>query len=220
MPHIEISRQLREKCPQLRLGCLSTRLKVESDTTALWEYLEPRLAEIQTRFIIEDIRHIPAIAHTRAGYKLTGKDPARYRPSAEALLRRVVSGKGLYRVNNVVDLLNFVSVSYGFSIGGYDEDKIQGNATLGIGETNEPYEAIGRGVLNIAGLPVFRDEQGAFGTPTSDSQRTMVRPETKKFLMAIFSFHPEDPLPEAMELAHTLLKQFADGHKIETTIIE
>jgi DNA/RNA-binding domain of Phe-tRNA-synthetase-like protein len=219
MINIELDDTIQKACPQLRLGCLACSVKVDNNTEALWNHIGPRLADIQSTLNTEDIRHIPTIAHTRTAYKATGKDPARYRPSAEALLRRVVSGKGLYQVNNIVDLLNFVSVTYGFSIGGYDADKIQGKVSLGIGAENEPYEAIGRGTLNIAGLPLFRDQKGAFGSPTSDSVRTMVDHRTNHFLMAIFSFHPEDPLTEAIGLGKDLLMKFGGAESVEEQIV-
>ena len=90
-----------------------------------------------------------------------GKDPSRYRPSAEALIRRVLQGKPLYQKNTFVDLINLASIAYGYSIGGFDADKFVGDTlTLGVGKAGEPYEGIGRCVLNIEGLPVYRDELG------------------------------------------------------------
>jgi DNA/RNA-binding domain of Phe-tRNA-synthetase-like protein len=100
--------------------------------------------EIASTLQIEDISQIPAISASRKAYKACGKDPARYRLSAEALLRRVVNRNEIYQINNVVDLLNLVSISTGFSIGGYDADKIDGDIIYGIGKPNEPYIGIGR----------------------------------------------------------------------------
>jgi len=139
--------------------------------------------------------------------------------SSEALLRRIVKGSDLYYINNVVDQLNLVSISTGYSIGGYDADKIEGNVEFGIGRLNEPYIGIGRGELNIEGLPVFRDLKGAFGTPTSDSERTMVTEKTKKFLMVIIGFGANEKLNEASKMAVSLLKEFAGADKIEMNII-
>jgi DNA/RNA-binding domain of Phe-tRNA-synthetase-like protein len=124
------------------------------------------------------------------------------------LLRRVVSGKDLYQINNVVDQLNLVSITSGFSIGGYDAAKIQGDISFGIGLANEPYQGIGRGELNIEGLPVFRDELGAFGTPTSDSQRTEVTGQTSRFLMIIIDFGSDDQLETAKQMSINLLKKY------------
>jgi DNA/RNA-binding domain of Phe-tRNA-synthetase-like protein len=116
----------------------------------------------------------------------------------------------------VVDVLNLVSVDTGFSIGGYDAHTISGDILMGIGMKREPYDGLGRGELNIVNMPVFRDSLGAFGTPTSDSERTGVRDGTKRFLMVIISFHGREGLPQAGQLAVELLTRFASASDIET----
>lgn len=175
-----------------------------------------KITQIRQTLVVEDISKISVIDAARKAYKACGKDPARYRLSAEALLRRVVSGKELYQINNVVDQLNLVSITSGFSIGGYDAAKIQGDISFGIGVAGEPYQGIGRGELNIEGLPVFRDGLGAFGTPTSDSQRTEVSGQTSRFLMILIDFGGDDQLETAKQMAISLLKKYCRA----TNIIE
>lgn len=175
-----------------------------------------KITQIRQTLVVEDISKISVIDAARKAYKACGKDPARYRLSAEALLRRVVSGKELYQINNVVDQLNLVSITSGFSIGGYDAAKIQGDISFGIGVAGEPYRGIGRGELNIEGLPVFRDGLGAFGTPTSDSQRTEVSGQTSRFLMILIDFGGDDQLETAKQMAISLLKKYCRA----TNIIE
>ncbi len=215
MTLISLSEEIRVLVPDLTLSCIECDVSVSEDNEALWLETEQKTSEIASGLKIEDISLLPAISASRKAYRACGKDPARYRLSAEALLRRVVSGKGLYRVNNVVDLLNLVSISTGFSIGGYDADKILGDVVFGVGKENELYEGIGRGALNIASLPVFRDEIGAFGTPTSDSVRTSVISETVRFLMIIIGFGNLSELDGATALAVTLLEKYAFAKNIE-----
>jgi DNA/RNA-binding domain of Phe-tRNA-synthetase-like protein len=191
-------------------------VKTEAFNELLWQEVQKKCREISGSLKVEEISRIPAILASRKAYKACGKDPARYRLSAEALLRRVVNRGEIYQVNNVVDLLNLVSISTGFSIGGYDADKITGDIVFGIGEKNEPYEGIGRGELNIEGMPVFRDGTGAFGTSTSDSVRTSVTPETSRFLMVIVDYGNTTLLDEATEMAVELLRKFAGATNIET----
>lgn len=185
----------------------------------LWELIKSKINELNGALKVEDISKLSAIAASRVAYKACGKDPARYRLSAEALLRRVVNRNELYQVNNVVDALNLVSISSGFSIGGYDADKINGTAVFGIGKKNEPYEGIGRGELNIESMPVFRDDSGAFGTPTSDSVRTSVTDNTKRFLMIIIDYGSAYLLEEATHLAVELLGKYANATNFENKII-
>lgn len=216
---ISISPEVKSKCPQLQLGCIQCNLKVTNEYPTLLELIQKELVDLQGQISVEEIAKIPSIQSSRIGYKSLGKDPARYRLSAEALLRRVIKGKGLYQVNNVVDLLNLTSVKSGFSIGGYDAEKIEGEIQLSIGKAGEPYEAIGRGKLNIEFLPTFRDQKGPFGSPTSDSVRTMVTPKTKLFLMPIFNFGGHDNLEAVMGNAIFLLDKYAAGASFESQII-
>ena len=210
---------IREKCPSLELGLIQCAVKIEEDYSDLLQFINSELSILQQKIKIEDISKLPTIQSSRKGYKALGKDPARYRLSAEALLRRVVKGKGFYHINNVVDLLNLVSAKSGYSIGGYDADKIIGNIKLSIGQKEEPYQAIGRGKLNIEYLPVFRDDLGAFGSPTSDSTRTMVTANTTHFLMLIFNFGKHENLKEVMEEATGWFQKFANAEIIEQSII-
>lgn len=220
MKTIHISDELKSCCPNLRLGCIETDVKVSESSGEFLSEMASKIQQIAQSLSIESISKIPTIASSRKGYKACGKDPARYRLSAEALLRRVVSGKGLYQINNVVDQLNLVSISTGFSIGGYDADQIQGDITLGIGRTDEPYTGIGRGELNIEFLPVFRDEKGAFGTPTSDSSRTEVTNQTCRFLMVILDFENDNLLDEALLMAQKLLLKYCSAENLEIRIIQ
>jgi Uncharacterized conserved protein len=220
MKAISIGSEIKSRCPKLRLGCIETDVVVAETSSAFLQELGATIHQLAQSLSIESISKIPAISSSRKGYKACGKDPARYRLSAEALLRRVVSGKGLYQINNVVDQLNLVSISTGFSIGGYDADQISGEITFGIGRADEPYSGIGRGELNIEFLPVFRDEIGAFGTPTSDSSRTEVTNKTCRFLMVIIDFENSNLLDEALLQAQKLLTKYCGAKNIDIRIIQ
>ncbi len=220
MTEITILPELKQKVTNIQLSCIQCDVHVRERDEILWKEIEDKIKELGDSLDIENISKIQTIADSRKAYKICGKDPARYRLSAEALLRRVVKRKELYQVNNVVDLLNLVSISTGFSIGGYDAEKIVEDVSFGIGNSNEPYEGIGRGELNIEFIPVFRDKLGAFGTPTSDSVRTSVSLETKRFLMIIFDYGKSSKLLEATEMAIELLRNYAAATHFEIKTID
>ena len=141
----------------------------------------------------ETLKAISGIEATRRVYRACGKDPSRYRPAAEALIRRQLKGKDLYQVDTLVDLVNLASIRYGYSIGGFDADKFQGDTlTLGVGREGEPYEGIGRGMINIAGLPVYRDAVGGVGTPTSDNERTKIGLSTTHLVVLINGYDGDE----------------------------
>ena len=160
---------------------------VNSPTSeTLWQEIGEMGERYRQTLTVESLKQMSGIAATRRVYKACGKDPSRYRPAAEALIRRMLQGKELYRVNTLVDLINLASIAYGYSIGGFDADKMVGDRLeLGVGKEGEPYEGIGRGLLNIAGLPVYRDGKGGVGTPTSDHERTKINMETTHLLVLI-----------------------------------
>jgi len=219
MRKITISEEQAVKVPGLQLSCIGCDLFFQEINPPLWSEIEFEIARLAASVSLENISGMPEIAASRNAYKVCGKDPARYRSSAEALLRRVVNRHELYQVCNVVDALNLVSISTGFSIGGYDNEKIGGEGVFGIGNSGEPYSGIGRGDLNIQGMPVFRDEAGAFGTPTSDSVRTSVTASTRNFLMLIVDFAESPHLVGATHLACSLLKKYAQANNFEMEIV-
>lgn len=198
-----------------------TVVAIEADVTngptsdELWQLLERAASDIAAVTEVADINRRPAIRATRDAYKALGKDPNRYRPSAEALTRRAVRGLGLYRINTLVDLINLLSLQSGYSIGGFDASLIEGaTLTLGVGEEGEPFEGIGRGPLNIHGLPVYRDAIGGIGTPTSDNERTKLSESTTRVLICINIYGEEMPPQEVAAYAVALLERWAEAQNV------
>lgn len=219
MKILHIDTLLKERCPNIRLGLLYAEITVREESPVLWQLMLDEAEKRSASLTTEDISKIPTVAAARKAYKLLGKDPSRYRPSAEALLRRIVSGKGLYAVNNVVNLINLISFKSGFSIGGYDPDSIQGDIVFGKGLDSDHYEGLGRGLLNIEDLPVLRDKISAFGCPTSDSERTGIRNNSKSCLWVFFDFDCNPDLGKYLQEASELLKKFAEGGDFSTLIV-
>lgn len=219
MKEIIISQAIKKKLPDLTLGCIECDVVISEENGELWREIEAVCGTIGHSGELAEVGSHPAIRASRIAYRLCGKDPARYRLSSEALMRRVVKGHQLYRINNVVDLVNLISLKSGMSIGGYDVEKISGNVIFDIGQKDEPYEAIGRGDLNIASLPVFRDSVSSFGSPTSDSVRTSVTSSTKRFLMVIVGFSGDICTSETVDLSLSLLKKYAKADNIETVLV-
>lgn len=207
---INISSKIKESCPELKLAILSRHVTNSVTSEAFWAEMEIDIQQIRTAYSIDEINKRPTIAATRKAYKVLGKDPNRYRPSAEALCRRIVRDIPVYRVSTLVDIINLVSIRSGFSIGGFDMDKIQGAIGLGVGTNNDEFEAIGRGLLNVEGLPLYRDSIGGIGTPTSDNERTKLDENTTHLLMIINGYSGKAGLEEAIDHSIILLQKHAD----------
>lgn len=219
MRQIDISPQLRSAVSHIAIGSLAGNIRVKQSPQELVELMNREAEKIRKEEQIEDIANIPAIHDTREAYKALGKKPARYRVSSEALHRRIVKGKGIYFINNVVDITNLVSIQSGIGICLYDADQIQGDISLRVAQNGESYHGIGKYELNLENLPVFCDKAGPFGSPTSDSERTMIRPETRSILFSIVSFTEDANLRYWLEVACHLFEKHADGGAFDTNII-
>jgi DNA/RNA-binding domain of Phe-tRNA-synthetase-like protein len=219
MNNIKISTKYKANDVNVILGCIACDIAVEKSSNSLVSLLDEQAKKLSEQLGDNaEIYALPEIAATRAAYKTMGKDPARYRASSEALMRRILSGKGMYHINNVVEVNNLISISRDFSIGAYDTSKICGNITFRTGEVGETYKGIGRGDLNLENLPLFADENGAFGSPTSDSERTMITEDTKNLLMVLISFNKDTDMQNHLEFATSLLSEHCNATNIETKI--
>jgi DNA/RNA-binding domain of Phe-tRNA-synthetase-like protein len=216
---VVIRSDLGQVLPHLTLGCVSARVSVEKHNEALWREIDQHLAHLAATIKPEQINTIPQNTAMRSAYKALGKDPSRYRGSAEALLRRVLSGKGLYQINGVVDINNLVSLESLNPAGTYDLEKVTPPIELRAGAARESYKGIGKDLINIESLPVFADDAGPFGSPTSDSERAMVSLETRKILMVVFSFTGPEELERWVQRAGELLGRYSGAEGIETFLV-
>ena len=183
---IIVSDEIASACPVFVGACVEADVVNTPYCEELWQEINAMGDRFRETLTTESLKELSSIAATRRVYRACGKDPSRYRPASEALIRRMLQGKTLYQIDTLVDLINLASIAYGYSIGGFDADKIVGDTlTLGIGREGEPYEGIGRGMINIHGLPVYRDAEGGVGTPTSDNERTKIDIHTRRLLVLI-----------------------------------
>lgn len=217
---IFINNLIYDACPQF------VSVQFECDVTnsdyneALWLEIEDFTSYFRNNYIIKDINKFPPILATRNTYKKLGKDPNRYRPSSEALRRRILKNVDLYKINTLVDAINLISLKTGYSIGGFDANLIQGSLELGVGQKDEKFKAIGRGYLNIEHLPVYRDSVGGIGTPTSDEERTKINNNTNKLLMLLNAYSGNEGLDESIEYATYVLEKYVGAKNMEVRRIE
>ena len=210
---------IKEKAPDYRLIAVEADVKSLPTDDELWREITSFAESYRACHEMAEVNKRPGIAGTREAYKAFGKEPNRYRPSTEALCRRFVKGLDLYRTLALIDLVNLLSVACGHSIGGFDADKISGDTLiLGVGQEGEPYQAIGRGPLNIACLPVWRDSVGGIGTPTSDNERTKITADTRRILLTINIYKADMPENDIIAMTERLLMQYASARNITFNI--
>ena len=215
-----VSDEIASVCPEFVGAAVEAKVRNTAYSQELWDEIILLEEKFRQTLTTESLKDMPSIAATRRVYKACGKDPSRYRPASEQLIRRMLQGKELYQIDTLVDLVNLASIAFGYSIGGFDADKFVGDTlTLGIGREGEPYEGIGRGPLNIAGLPVYRDEKGGVGTPTSDNERTKMTMETTHLVVLVNGYDGNrERVMENAQCLKQLIERFASGTDCSITL--
>ena len=210
---IIVSEEIESVCPTFVGACVEANVVNTPYCQELWDEIHALGEKYKETLTTESLKEMSGIAATRKVYRACGKDPSRYRPASEALIRRMLQGKELYQRDTLVDLVNLASIAYGYSIGGFDADKFKGDTlTLGVGKAGEPYEGIGRGMINIEGLPVYRDKIGGVGTPTSDNERTKMNIDTTHLVVLINGYDgDEQHVRENAEYIIQLLKKYCQS---------
>src|SRR5271154_2301263 len=213
---ISIDPELKAKSPHVALGAVKASVRVGDSPAELLDAMTAAEAKIHELPEPRTVLESPPILAMRAGYKALGKDPARYRGSAEALLRRILSGKNFPQINAVVDVINLVSVESRLPIGLYDLANVQGDVVFRAGRAGETYKGIGKYDLNLEDLPLFADAEGPHGSATSDSERTMVTAETTRVLAIIVAFGGGETLSAWTQRMIELLERYAEGREFVT----
>ena len=210
---IIVSDEIASVCPVFVGACVEVEVVNTPYCEELWQEISDMGDRFRETLTIDSLKEMSSIAATRSVYRACGKDPSRYRPASEALIRRMLQGKKLYQIDTLVDLVNLASIAYGYSIGGFDADKFVGDTlTLGIGREGEPYEGIGRGMINIHGLPVYRDAEGGVGTPTSDNERTKIDIHTRRLLVLINGYDGKEArVAENARYIQDLLRRYCQS---------
>ena len=218
MININIDKKLSEKV-NVHIASIEAKVKTKQSDKELLELINKKCEEIKESIQFDEIIKLKNILSSRNAYKKLGKDPSRYRLSSETLVKRVVKGNDLYIVNNIVDINNLISLETLYSVGTYDLDKVKGSITFTLGNKDERYEGIGRGSINLENLPVFEDEEGKFGSTTSDSVKAMITDDTTHILMNIIAFEEDENLETYIEYSTALLEKFSDATIIDSKII-
>jgi DNA/RNA-binding domain of Phe-tRNA-synthetase-like protein len=209
------------KLPGVKLGIVEGHgVAVEALHPDLTKLLDEVCARKQKEFTVESLAEAEPIRAIRALFRSWGMDPSKYRPASEALLRRVVQGKGLYRVSNVVDIGNLVSIETGWPLGCYDRSQIAEPVVLRHGLPGESYEGIGKKTWNLEGRPVLADPAGPFGSPISDSTRSMITESAKDVVIVIYipEKSPDAGAESAMKRLGERLTTFAGASTTQAAI--
>lgn len=209
---ISISELIVEKVPNFKVGTIHYHdIVVSESPQMLLGRLQLFQESIQIELEDKSVTTIPGVNEWRNCFKAVGIDPSRYRPSVEALYRRIKKGDTILSNQSVVDINNFFSLEYEIPIGIYDYDKLKDNIEVTIGSDKDEFEGINQRFLSMNKKIVTRDQNGAFGSPIVDSKRTMVTSNTVNAIH-IFYLKPSMSVKEANKLLSAAANMFIQIH--------
>ncbi|MFC0272196.1 B3/4 domain-containing protein [Metabacillus herbersteinensis] len=214
---INIDSGLKQKIDNFKIGAI---LYENIEVSHSPQMLQGRLRLFQESLFFEyaekNVTDIPSVKEWRNSFKLVGADPARYRPSNEALLRRVQKQQYISSMHSAVDLNNFLSLQYQIPLGIYDYNLLKGNILITIGTESDTYLAVNEREVNFENKILSKDSIGAFGSPYVDSKRTSVNFDTKDALHLVY-LRPSMNSEDAKDLLASLTKMFLQIHGGEAT---
>lgn len=205
---IEMDQKLLTDMPDLKMGInYYTKITVEESPQMLKGRLQ--LFQEQLFFEMEDkpLADYVGIKEWRSVWKSLGVDPNRYRPSVEALMRRVKKQNYIQPFHSAVDLNNFFSLQYEIPVGIYDFEKTIGNVRISVGSEEDGYEGLNGRFNSLSGILLLQDDYSPFGSPFVDSIRTAVTQETTSALQ-VFCIRPSMSAAEALELTTACANMF------------
>ncbi len=209
---INIALELKNKLKEFEV--IAYTMTIDNSKTVEVDNLLSKVKEEYTNFVpLTEVVKIPKIKVSRDGYKKLGKDPSHTRLACEALLRRVIKGDDLYRLGDIIDLGNVLSIKTMRSVCVVDLDKIEGDVTIRIGTKEDIYYGINRGLINVDKIPLYTDNIGPFGNPTSDTDRTKVTSDTKNILIMIICFNQEEMVEDEEQLL-SLYQKYTNARNI------
>ncbi|MFJ7677035.1 B3/B4 domain-containing protein [Peribacillus sp. NPDC097264] len=209
---IKISSNLASKVPDFKIGFI-TYENIEVGPSP--QMVKGRLQLFQEALFFDleekELTDFPGIKEWREIFKMTGTNPSRYRPSVEALYRRVKKQNYLSPIHSAIDLNNFFSLLYEVPIGIYDADALSGDLSIKIGGSPDQYPGLNGRVNSMENMIVSADDDGAFGSPYVDSERTKVTEDTKHAIQIIY-LQAKTPIKEAEQLTKSLMDMFLEIH--------
>ncbi|WP_456276272.1 B3/B4 domain-containing protein [Bacillus sp. AK128] len=206
---LTIAPNLIQKIPGFKIGIIT----YENITVGASPQMIKGRLQLYQESVAIDLETMPlvdfkkGIQEWRQVFKQLGVDPSKYRPSHEALLRRIGKRQFLTTIHSAADINNFFSIQYGIPIGIYDQHKLNGDIELRLGNETESYEGLNNRDIDGSGKLVTVDQTGPFGSPYVDAKRTAVTEETTSALQVVYLL-PSMEAEEASQLLEAISNMF------------
>jgi len=217
---LKISPDLKERFTGLQALIAHIRgVKVESRNAELEDFKQKIIKEVKDKCNIESLKDVPIFRAYRDFFWRVGIDPTKVRPAAEALIRRILGGKSIPRINNVVDAYNLASIKTEIALAAFDEDKIQGNLIMRLAIKGEKFLGIDMEEpkeLQGGEIVISDDVKLVAIYPYRDADESKLNEETKNILLMICGVPgiSKESLIDAKNIAIEYITKFCGGIKV------
>jgi DNA/RNA-binding domain of Phe-tRNA-synthetase-like protein len=190
------------------------------------EDLKKKVVEEGRNVPLDQIRDISSIKAYREILKKTGIDVGSRRPSPEALLRRVVQGKGLYTINTAVDAYNVAVLETDIGLGGFDFDNIRPPVTLRFSKDGEEMTLLGESKVTKTkeGEIVYADSEKPVTLDLNyrDIDKTKITLSTKSVMLFADGGPGIDVnvVKSALELGAKYIQKFCGGEIKDIILVQ
>jgi DNA/RNA-binding domain of Phe-tRNA-synthetase-like protein len=215
---VQIDPSLHSRIPGITFGCVTINgVQVRERDEKLWGTIEQLCQRLASEYTLDKLGANNHISAVRGMQKAFGFDPTRYRPSSEALLRRVLKERGIYQINTAVDVNNWCSLEFLLPMCIYDLRTVKGQIRVRLGEAGEQYQGIGRQIFQMEGKVIVTDDEGVMGNTVSDSERTKVTHSTQDIFLMIYApaTYNAQTIQERTTLAAHRMTEFNGGQASE-----
>lgn len=224
---IKISDDIIQRYPKINIGIVFTKGINIKETDPELEKLKKEVEnKLKSELSLDTLVQHPFINAWRETYRSFGATKVKeHLPSAESLIRNVLKGSSLPKVNTLVDLYCMVSAKHLIPIGGYDLEKIKGDIILRFSKGGEKFLGLGKfeeWKETNPGEVVYADEEKILCRRWNykDCKITAIRPETKNVCLQVDGAEgiPAEAVKKATEELAENIKIFCGG-TVETTIL-
>lgn len=213
-----IDKKIFEKFPSLSVGVVIARnIDNKGEDKEIFHLLEEVEELIKDDFTPEDIAKHKLIAPWKAAYLAFGAKPKKHHNSVESLMRTILEGGKIRRINKLVDLYNYLSLKHLVPMGADDLDEVIGNIRLTFAKGSETFIAIGKAGRNNPepGEVIYRDELEVLCRRWNwrECYKTRITEDTKNAILYVEGLKPvtEEELKKILEELADLVKSFLGG---------
>jgi len=206
-----------ERFPGTIIGVvIANNINNKENNDDILEIVRNEEKKIKEILSLDNFSEYPFIKSWRRTFKEFGaKD---YRPSHEALIKRILKGGETRQINKLVDLYNAISLKYKTPVGGDDLDKVEGNMYVKIAKGDERFIMLGSDEITNpkGGEVVYADENDILCRRWNwrNADFSKITPETKNLAINVDGMMPSitrGEIEEAAEGLKQLLERYCGG---------